>query len=52
MVSDSSPEYVTSLLAVTGAGRLRAAFDLYWLARKAKATSVRQLHPGSSESKR
>jgi hypothetical protein len=29
--------------------KLRAAFDLYWTARKVKAARLRQLHPGWTE---
>jgi Rv0078B-related antitoxin len=49
MASDLSPEYVAALRRMTGAEKLRAAFDLYWTARKVKAARLRQLHPGWTE---
>ena len=40
-----SPEYLAALRALTGAQKLRAAFGLYWTARKIKAARLRQQHP-------
>jgi len=44
-----SPEYVTILRRMTGAQRLRAAFGLYWSARKLKAARLRGQHPDWTE---
>jgi len=50
MVSDDlSPEYIAVLRRMTGAEKLRAAFDLNWTARKVKAARLRQLHPDWSD---
>jgi hypothetical protein len=49
MASDLSPEYVAALRRMSGAEKVRAAFELYATARKIKAARLRQLHPGWSE---
>ena len=49
MASDLTPEYIAALRRMTGAEKLRAAFDLYWTARKIKAARLRQLHPDWTE---
>ena len=45
MASELSPEYIAALRRMSGAEKLRAAFDLYATARKVKAARLRQLHP-------
>lgn len=49
MASDLSPDYIAALRRMSGAEKLRAAFALYWSARKVKAARVRQQHPTWSE---
>ena len=49
MASELSPEYIAALRRMTGAEKLRAAFDLYVTARKVKAARLRQLHPSWTE---
>jgi len=49
MAADLSPEYIATLRRMTGAQKLRAAFGLYWSARKLKAARLRQQHPDWSE---
>lgn len=45
MVSDLTPEYITTLRRMSGAQKLRTAFQIYWGARKIKAARLRQQHP-------
>jgi len=49
MASELSPEYLAALRRMSGAEKLRAAFDLYTTARKVKAARLRQLHPDWTE---
>lgn len=49
MASTLSPEYIAALRRMTGAEKLRAAFELYQTARKVKAARLRQLHPDWTE---
>ena len=49
MASELSPEYLAALRRMSGAEKLRAAFDLYTTARKVKAARLRLLHPGWTE---
>lgn len=49
MSSELSPEYIATLRRMSGAEKLRAAFDLYRTARKVKAARLRQQHPGWTE---
>ena len=49
MAENLSPEYIATLRRMTGAQKLRTAFDLYWSARKLKAARFRQQHPDWSE---
>ena len=49
MAAELSPEYLAGLRRMSGAEKLRAAFDLYWMARKIKAARLRQLHPDWTE---
>ena len=49
MASELSPEYIAALRRMSGAEKLRAAFDLYETARKVKAARLRQLHPEWTE---
>lgn len=44
-----TPEYVAALRSMSGPQKLRAAFRLYWGARKLKAARLRQQHPEWSE---
>jgi hypothetical protein len=48
-MSDSTPEYVAILRRMSGAQKLRAAFGLYWSARKLKAARLREQHPEWTE---
>jgi hypothetical protein len=43
------PEYLAMLRRMTGAQKLRTAFQLYWGARKIKAARLCQQHPEWSE---
>ncbi len=49
MASKLTPEYVATLRRMTGQEKLRAAFALYWSARKLKAAGLRAQHPEWSE---
>ncbi len=49
MAADLTPEYLATLRRMTGAQKLRTAFQLYWGARKIKAARLRQQHPEWSE---
>ena len=49
MAADLTPEYIATLRRMTGAEKLRTAFQLYWGARKIKAARLRQQHPDWSE---
>ncbi len=49
MASNLTPEYIATLQRMTGAQKLRTAFQLYWGARKIKAARLRQQHPEWSE---
>lgn len=49
MAADLTPEYIATLRRMTGAHKLRTAFQLYWGARKVKAARIRQQHPDWSE---
>lgn len=49
MSSDLTPEYIATLRRMTGVAKLRAAFGLYWSARKIKAARLRQQHPEWSD---
>ncbi len=49
MASDLTPEYIAALRRMTGAQKVKAAFQLYWSARKIKAARLRQVHPDWTE---
>ncbi len=49
MASTVTPEYITTLRQMTGEQKIRAAFGLYWAARKLKAAALREQHPAWSE---
>ena len=49
MAANHTPEYIATLRRMTGAQKLRTAFQLYWGARKIKAARLRQQHPEWSE---
>ncbi|OYW75053.1 MAG: hypothetical protein B7Z37_15030 [Verrucomicrobia bacterium 12-59-8] len=49
MASILTPEYIATLRRMTGAQKLRTAFQLYWSARRLKAARLRQQHPDWSE---
>lgn len=49
MAAELTPEYIATLRRMTGAQKLRTAFQLYWGARKVKAARMRQQHPEWSE---
>ncbi len=49
MAAELTPEYIAILRRMTGAQKLRTAFQLYWGARKLKAARLRQQHPGWTE---
>lgn len=49
MAANLTPEYIATLRRMTGAQKLRTAFQLYWGARKVKAARLRQQHPEWSE---
>jgi Rv0078B-related antitoxin len=49
MAAELTLEYIATLRRMTGAEKLRTAFDLYWSARKLKAARLRQQHPDWSE---
>jgi hypothetical protein len=49
MASELTPEYIATLRRMSGAEKLRTAFQLYWGARKLKASRLRQQYPGWSE---
>ncbi len=50
MDSELTPEYIATLRRMTGAQKLRTAFQMYWGARKLKAARLRQQHPDWTES--
>lgn len=45
MGSMLTPEYIAVLRRMSGEEKLRAAFRLYWSARKIKEAAVRDQHP-------
>lgn len=49
MASELTPEYIATLRRMSGAEKLRTASQLYWGARKLKASRLRQQHPDWSE---
>lgn len=49
MASEITPEYIATLRGMTGAQKLRTAFQLYWGARRLKAARLRQQHPDWTE---
>lgn len=49
MAAELTPEYIATLRRLTGAQKLRTAFQLYWGARKVKAAHLRQQHPDWNE---
>lgn len=49
MASSLTPEYIATLRRMTGQEKLKAAFALYWSARKLKAAALREQHPDWSE---
>jgi hypothetical protein len=49
MASELTPEYIATLRQMSGAQKLRTAFQLYWGARRLKASRLRQQHPDWSE---
>lgn len=49
MAASLTPEYIATLRRMTGAEKLRTAFDLYWSARKLKAARLREQHPEWTE---
>ncbi len=49
MAADLTPEYLAALRRMTGEQKVRAAFGLYWTARKIKAARIREQHPGWTE---
>jgi hypothetical protein len=49
MASDFTPEYIAALRRLSGEQKLRAAFGLYWSARKLKAAAIREQHPAWTE---
>ncbi len=49
MASNLTPEYIATLRRMTGAQKLRVAFQMYWGARRLKAARLRQQHPDWSE---
>lgn len=49
MASNLTPEYIAILRSITGAQKLRVAFQMYWGARRLKAARLRQQHPDWSE---
>ncbi len=49
MASNLTPEYIAILRSMTGAQKLRVAFQMYWGARRLKAARLRQQHPDWSE---
>ena len=49
MESELTPEYVAILRQLTGVDKLRAAFQLYWFARRLKAAGLRHQHPDWTE---
>jgi hypothetical protein len=51
MSAEVTPEYRRALLQINGVEKLRAAFRLYWAARRLKTARLRQQHPDWSEQK-
>ena len=49
MASNLTPEYIAILRSMTGAQKLRVAFQMYWGARRLKAARLRLQHPDWSE---
>ena len=49
MASTLTPEYIATLRRMTGAEKLRIAFEMYWDARRLKAEELRQQQPDWSE---
>ena len=44
-----TPEYIETLRRMSGREKLKAAFRIYWGARKLKAARLRQEHPDWDE---
>lgn len=49
MSSELTPEYISTLRSLSGEDKLRSAFQLYWSARKLKASFLRKEHPDWDE---
>ena len=49
MAANLTPEYIATLRRMTGAQKLRTAFQMYWGARRLKAARLRQQHPDWTE---
>ena len=49
MASELTPEYIATLRRMSGAQKLRTAFQLYWGARMIKAARLRQQNPQWTE---
>ena len=49
MAANLTPEYIATLRRMTGAQKLRTAFQMYWSARRLKAARLRQQHPDWTE---
>jgi len=49
MTTELTPEYVAILRRMTGPEKLKAAFALYWAARRLKTAAVKQEHPDWTE---
>ncbi len=49
MTTELTPEYVAILRRMTGPEKLKAAFALYWAARRLKTAAVKLQHPEWTE---
>ncbi|MHB1080602.1 MAG: hypothetical protein ACYC67_14455 [Prosthecobacter sp.] len=49
MATSLTPEYIATLRSMTGAEKLRIAFEMYGDARRLKAAQLRQQHTDWSE---
>jgi Rv0078B-related antitoxin len=49
MNPELTPEYVATLRRMTGEQKLKAAFAMYWSARRLKAAALKQQHPDWTE---
>jgi len=49
--AELTPEYLETLKGLSGETKLRSSFQLYWSARKLKASFLRRKHPAWTDEK-